>query len=386
MLRQEEDEAPQLLKTAPASESLKPDQQSAGAADRTTPAAPVEAARDPLSMRASDLMSSPAIVASTEEPVSSVARRMLETGVNGMPVVDAAGVPVGMVCDGDLIGRRGDQRDDWWLEILAKRSPLGAGAPLPDLDRAVHEVMTSPLITIAHTASLKDVAEALHTHRIKRLPVLEQGRLVGIVSRTDLIRLAKNMPRPTPAKGSGGNGFLDFLESMIGGASLRGAPERPAALRNEEPRKEEKPAPSILSAAVLRDEVHAYKAEIVDHKQASAREAQLERQRQVKVLLDHHVTDEFWRERLDHAKLAARSGELEMVLVSFPADLCTDGGRKIDVAEEGWEGTLRGEAAEIYDRWRIELKEQGFGLSARIVSFQEDGTIGDLGLFLTWGE
>jgi len=369
MLRQEQDEAPRLLKTAPASESLNPDQQSAGASDRTTTAAPVEATADPLSMRASDLMSSPAIVASTEEPVSSVARRMLETGVNGMPVVDAAGVPVGMVCDGDLIGRRGDQRDDWWLEVLAKRTRLGAGAPLPDLDRAVREVMTSPLITIAHSASIKDVAEALHTHRIKRLPVLEQGRLVGIVSRTDLIRLAKNMPRPTPAKGSGGNGFLDFLESMIGGASLRG-----------------KPAPSILSAAALRDEVHAYKAEIVNHKQASVQEAQLERQRQVKVLLDHHVTDEFWRERLDHAKLAARSGEQEIVLVRFPADLCTDGGRKIDVAEEGWEGTLRGEAAEIYDRWRIELKPQGFGLSARIVSFQEDGTIGDLGLFLTWGE
>ena len=54
-------------------------------------------------MVASDLMSSP-IVASATEPVSEVARRMLETGVNGMPVVDAAGVPVGMVSDGDLVG------------------------------------------------------------------------------------------------------------------------------------------------------------------------------------------------------------------------------------------------------------------------------------------
>ena len=74
------------------------------------------------------------------------------------------------------------------------------------------------------------------------------------------------------------------------------------------------------------------------------------------------------------------------MLLSFPADLCSDGGRKIDVAEEGWEGTLRGEAAEIYSRWRIELKPQGFGLSARIVSYQEDGIIGDIGLFLTWGD
>jgi len=73
------------------------------------------------------------------------------------------------------------------------------------------------------------------------------------------------------------------------------------------------------------------------------------------------------------------------MLLRFPSDLCSDGGRKIDVAERGWEETLRGEAAEIYDRWRKELKPQGFGLSARIVSYEE-GIIGDIGLYLTWGE
>ena len=135
----------------------------------------------------------------------------------------------------------------------------------------------------------------------------------------------------------------------------------------------------------MREEVHAYKAQIVDQKQASTREAQLERERQVKELLDQRVSEEFWREQLERAKLAARNGELELMLLRFPADLCSDGGRKIDVAEEGWEGTLRGAAAEIYSRWRTELKPHGFGLSARIVSYQEDGIIGDLGLFLTWG-
>lgn len=74
------------------------------------------------------------------------------------------------------------------------------------------------------------------------------------------------------------------------------------------------------------------------------------------------------------------------MLLRFPSDLCSDGGRKIDVAEEGWEVTLRGEAAELYNRWRRELKPQGFGLSARIVSFEDQGIIGDLGLFLTWGD
>jgi hypothetical protein len=95
------------------------------------------------------------------------------------------------------------------------------------------------------------------------------------------------------------------------------------------------------------------------------------------------VSDAQWSEMLDKAKLAARSGEQEFMMLRFPSDLCSDGGRKIDVAEEGWEGTLRGETADLYSRWRTELKPRGFRLSARIVSY-EDGIIGDIGLFLTW--
>ena len=246
--------------------------------------------------------------------------------------------------------------------------------------------MTSPTITIAHTASIRDIAEALQAHRVKRLPVLEKGRLVGVISRADLLRIAETMPRPTPAKEINGNGFLDFLELMIGGQSLRGVPERAGAAGKDQPGKPEKPAPDILSAAALREEVRASKAQIVDQRQAIAREAQLERERQVKLLLDQHVTQEFWRERLDLAQLAARNGETELMLLQFPADLCSDGGRKVDVAEEGWEGTLRGQAAEIFSRWKNELKPQGFGLSARIVSFREDGIIGDIGLFFSWGD
>ncbi len=102
-------------------------------------------------------------------------------------------------------------------------------------------------------------------------------------------------------------------------------------------------------------------------------------------MLDNPVSEELWRELLDHAGLAAQGGEQELMLLRFPSDLCSDGGRKIDVAEQGWEATLRGQAAEIYDRWRKELKPQGFGLSARIVSY-EDGIIGDIALYLSWGD
>ena len=77
-----------------------------------------------LYLLAGDLMSSPAIAARATEPVSSVARLMLEFGVNGVPVLDAGGRPVGMVSDGDLLGHRGEARRASWLEMLGTQSPL----------------------------------------------------------------------------------------------------------------------------------------------------------------------------------------------------------------------------------------------------------------------
>ena len=186
-----------------------------------------------------------------------------------------------------------------------------------------------------------------------------------------------------PAPEGGGGALLSFLESLIGGASLLGCPERRAPPPREEKRAQ---SPCTLSAEAFRDAVRAHKAETVEQKQALTQEAQLERRRQIKLLLEQHLRDESWRELLAHAELAALNGEQEMMLLRFPSDLCSDGGRKIDVAEDGWEETLRGEPAELYSRWRTELRPLGFGLSARIVSFEDKGIIGDLGLYLTWGD
>ena len=177
-------------------------------------------------------------------------------------------------------------------------------------------------------------------------------------------------------------GLLGFLESMIGGASLRGGLERPTEPA-QAPQGEEDTAPSALSAEAFRDAVRAYKAQAQDQRQGFKREAQLERQRQIAALLDQHVSGAQWSQMLDQAKLAAGRGEQEFMMLRFPSDLCSDGGRKINVTEERWEGTMRGEAAELYSRWRTELEPRGFGLSARVVSY-EDGIIGDIGLFLTW--
>ncbi len=331
-----------------------------------------------LHQKAADLMSSPAITARTTDPVFSAARLMLESGISGVPVLDAGGRPVGMVSDGDLLGRRAEDRPSPWLEMLAKQSP----PPESALVRPVGEVMSAPLITISLNASVRDIAETFQAHRIKRLPVLDGEGLVGVVSRADLLCLIESLPAARPVRPEEGAGLLGFLESLIGGASLRGAVARPTPSA-QAPTGEQDAAPGALSAKAFRDAVRACKAESQDDRQAREREAQLERQRQVKEFLDQHVSDSQWSEMLNRAKLAASAGEQEFMMLRFPSDLCSDGGRKIDVAEEGWEGTLRGAAAEFYSRWRTELKPQGFGLSGRIVSY-EAGIIGDIGLFLTW--
>ena len=342
---------------------------------------PRQRSESALYLLAGDLMSSPAIVARATETVSSVARLMLESGINGVPVLDAGERPVGMVSDGDLLGHRGEARRASWLEMLSTQSPF-AGLPKNALERPVSEVMSAPLITVSPKASVRDIVEAFQAHRIKRLPVLDDETLVGVVSRADLLRLVESLPAAAPVRAGDGGGLLGFLESMIGGASLRGGVERPSEPAQTTDMQKDK-APSDLSADAFRNAVRACKAESLDHGQDSKGEAQLERQRQIKGLLEQHLSDAQWSQMLDKAKLAAQSGEQEFMMLRFPSDLCSDGGRKIDVAEEGWEGTLRGEAAEVYSRWRTELKPRGFGLSARIVSY-EDGIIGDMALFLTW--
>jgi CBS domain-containing protein len=337
-----------------------------------------------LYLLAGDLMNSPAVVAADTASVREVARLMLEHGVGGVPVIDPSGAGVGMASDGDLLGRRyTDGRADWWLGILAN------GVNLKEIsshggDRRVREVMSTPLISISPGAPVQEIAEALQAHRIKRLPVIEDGRVLGVVSRADLLCVVESVPK-TRFEEETGAGILGFLESLIGGASLRGVLDRSGGGPSEGPTPQA-PEPQTFSASAFRHNVRSFKEESFDRKQAARREAELDRRRQIKALLDHHVSAQLWRELLEHAELAARGGEQELMLLRFPSDLCTDGGRKIDVVEKGWEETLRGEAAEIYDRWRKELKPGGFGLAARIVSFDEEGAIGDIGLYLTWGE
>lgn len=80
---------------------------------------------------------------------------------------------------------------------------------------------------------------------------------------------------------------------------------------------------------------------------------------------------------------AVKDGKTQAMVYSFPAKLCTDGGRAINNNHKDWPATLQGKAKELYDRYVEAVKPQGYKLKAMIISFP-DGIPGDVGLFLDW--
>jgi CBS domain-containing protein len=151
----------------------------------------------PPQMNANDVTTRNVISVDPETPTRVVAKLLLDKGISAAPVVDATGAAIGMVSEGDLIRREIDRLSlsrAWWLEILAEGEDL-AGEFLDYVkasDRPVREVMTAPVATIAEDTPVQAIAEILQARRIKRVPVLRNGRVFGIVSRADLVRaLAK---------------------------------------------------------------------------------------------------------------------------------------------------------------------------------------------------
>ena len=102
---------------------------------------------------------------------------------------------------------------------------------------------------------------------------------------------------------------------------------------------------------------------------AAEDQAKLELERQVKDMLRKHVGTPAWTALLERAQAAATLGENSFELVRFPCDLCSDGGRKIDVAETDWPTTLRGEAAEFYTRWGTRPARGQVRASAQLVDY-----------------
>jgi CBS domain-containing protein len=151
-------------------------------------------------MRAHQIMTRPVYSVLPEATIAEAANIMLQRHISGLPVTDAAGKLVGIVSEGDLIRRSeiGTQRKrSRWLKFL-----LGAGAAATEFvhehGRRISEVMTRDPLTITEDTPLEEIVTSMETNGVKRLPVMRGDKLVGIVSRANLLQAVASLSREIP--------------------------------------------------------------------------------------------------------------------------------------------------------------------------------------------
>ena len=144
-------------------------------------------------MRAMDVMTTDVITVDPDITVQALATLLAERGISGAPVVDTDGKLVGVVSEGDLLHRaeigaarrHRVRRRSWWLDHYASQV---AREYIKDHGRTVKDVMTRDVVAVTEDAELADVAALLEAKRIKRVPVLRDGSVVGIISRANIVR------------------------------------------------------------------------------------------------------------------------------------------------------------------------------------------------------
>ena len=210
--------------------------------------------------------------------VRDVAILLLEKRISAVPVLAANLELLGMVSEGDLMGRSDTDRvsrRDWWLTLLKDFQPqtetIAALAARP-----VEQVMRAPVLTIEARAPLHEIAEMLKVHDIKRLPVMGGNRMVGIVSRSDLVRaMATQIPKR--AMGESVGGLLSLFTGMMQtGVRPENAPASALAAVAEKP---------PVTAGSFRELMTIAKQVGRDDAVAVKHLAALERQRQIEAML-----------------------------------------------------------------------------------------------------
>jgi CBS domain-containing protein len=177
-------------------------------------------------MNAADVMTTKVITVTPESSVGDAAKLMLQYRISGVPVVDQQGVLVGMVTEGDFL-RRGEtgtqRRRPRWLEFILGPGRLSSEY-VQAYGRKIADVMTSDPVCITEDVSLENVVDTLERHRVKRLPVIRDGKLVGIVSRANLVQaFATVLPRtegPRPEDSEIRRQILEEVDRQPWGATL----------------------------------------------------------------------------------------------------------------------------------------------------------------------
>ena len=166
-------------------------------------------------MNAADVMVSNVITVNVDATVQEAASTLATNHISAVPVVDRQGKLAGIVSEGDLIRRSeiGTERSLSWWHALSTNRRL-AKESVRSHSRRVTDVMTTNIISVKPDSTLGEIASLLETNRIKRVPVVQDGTVVGIVSRANLVEaLASVMAQPPERTAENDTGEPERIEA-----------------------------------------------------------------------------------------------------------------------------------------------------------------------------
>jgi CBS domain-containing protein len=153
-------------------------------------------------MKAQDIMTRDVATVTPDAPVRDLAALMMEKHISGVPVLTDNGKIIGIVSESDLLHRAEvgtERKHKWWFRAFGDSDALAREFAKAHGLKA-HDVMSRYVVSIRDDAELADVADILDSRRIKRVPVLREGRLVGIITRGDLVRALSQVQISKAAK------------------------------------------------------------------------------------------------------------------------------------------------------------------------------------------
>jgi CBS domain-containing protein len=221
-------------------------------------------------MKAEDVMTREVISIDPDSTVLQAARLMLQHHISGLPVIDKEANLVGVLSEGDFLRRREtktEKRRSRWLEFL-----MGPGRIAAEYSHShgskVSEVMTKEVQTVDEATALEDIVDLMERHRIKRVPVLCGGQVVGIITRSNLMHAMVSLARVAQPAATGDAAIRDQLLAEM---------------------QKEKWAPAASANVVVHDGVVELWGVIIDERQREALKVAAENIPGVKAVKDHLV-------------------------------------------------------------------------------------------------
>lgn len=238
-------------------------------------------------MKAKDIMTRAVVSVDPDATILQAARLMLQHHISGLPVIDKDGQLVGVLSEGDFLRRQEtdtQRRRSRWLEFL-----MGPGRIAAEYTHShgqkVSEVMTAYPQTCGEDTALEQIVEMMERHRIKRIPVLRAGKVVGIVTRANLMHAMVSIARQAPAAAKDDAAIRDSLLAEI---------------------KAQQWAPAAMVNVVVNGGVVELWGVIIDERQREAMKVAAENIAGVTAVKDHLV----WVEPVSGMTLEAKAASI----------------------------------------------------------------------------